>query len=188
MSFNKWEEWAGQALKGRRLHEPPEHVLRAAEALGSRLNGVRQAETTPVRTAAWPRWMRGLAAASILGVAVIGTLLLREAPPPLPDRGFESTVRGTRVELLSPAGDTVEAPRLFVWSRFDGATSYRVRILAVDDEVLWESVVADESVALPEQMRDRLQPAVVYRWRVEASDADGVVIGRSETSRFRIKP
>ena len=178
---SNWEKWAEQALKGRRLHEPPARVLREAEALGARL--------ADVRAATWPAWMRGLAAASILGVALVGgSLLLRQAPPSLPDPAAESMIRGTRVQLQSPAGELAEAPRSLAWQPFEGATRYRVQILAVDDEVLWDAVVTDESVAMPDEMRDRLQAAVVYRWSVEAFDADDGVIGRSEVSRFRIKP
>jgi hypothetical protein len=132
--------------------------------------------------------MRGLAVASVVGVAVVGTLLLRDGPPPLPERGVESTIRGSQVQLLSPSGELAEAPSSFVWRMFEGAASYRVSILAVDDEVLWDTVATGDSVELPAETRDRLQPAVAYRWRVEASDADGAVIGRSETTRFRIKP
>jgi hypothetical protein len=184
MSNGKWEEWAGQALKGPHLREPPEHLLRRVErsAFG------KQTEPAPVRTAAWPGWMRGLAAASIVGLAVIGTVVLRDGGPSLPERGIESTVRGSLVQLVSPTGEIPETPSSFVWRVFEGATSYRVSVLAVDDEVLWESVVAAESIELPEPTRDRLRSAVVYRWRVEALDADGSVVGRSETTRFRIKP
>jgi len=184
MNSRKWEEWAGQALKGPRLREPPELVLRQAErsAYGKPL------ETAPARTTAWPGWMRGLAAASIVGLAVIGGLVLREGQPPLPERGIDSTIRGSRVQLESPAGEIAEAPSSFVWRTFEGATSYRVSVLAVDDEVLWESVAAAVSIELPEPLRDRLRSAVVYSWRVEALDADGLVVGRSEVTRFRIKP
>jgi len=184
MKTSKWEQWAEQALKGRRLHEPPEQLIRRAERTGPR----QPSGTAPVRAAAWPGWMRGLAAASLVGVAVIGTMLLRDGAPPLPERGVESTIRGSRVQLLSPSGEIAEAPSALAWRSFEGAASYRASILAVDDEVLWDRVVTGDSVELPMEIRDRLQPAMAYRWRVEASDADGAVIGRSEAIRFRIKP
>lgn len=184
MNSSKWEEWAGRAIEGRRLHEPPEHALRQAERIATR----QTPGAAPARTSSWPGWMRGLAAASLVGVAVIGTMMLRDGSPSLPDRGVESTVRGSRIQLLSPVGEIAGTPTSFDWRTFEGAASYRVSVLAVDDEVLWEAVATDGSVELPAELRERLQSAVVYRWRVEASDADGAVIGRSETTRFRIKP
>jgi hypothetical protein len=178
--MKNWEDWAGEALKGRRLHEPPPQLLQEATALGERL---------PARSSGWPGWMRGLAAASVVGLALLGgTLMLRQAPPSLPDRGVDSMIRGTRVQLQSPSGDLAEAPRALSWQPFEEADHYRVRILAVDDAVLWEAQVSEASAVLPDVVRASLQSAVVYRWSVEAFDADDRLTGRSEPSRFRIKP
>jgi hypothetical protein len=130
-----------------------------------------------------------LAAAAIL---VLGTGLLfqlsRSGAPPLPAPGTETVVRGGEVEAVSPVGEVPAIPVELDWKPRPGAVSYRVRLSAVDDTVLWETTVPAPPVRLPAEITGHLHRAVVYTWTVEALDASGARVASSEPVRFRARP
>jgi hypothetical protein len=134
-------------------------------------------------------WMTRLAAAAMVILAA-GLFLQRfMAAPPLPaPPASGGVVRGGEVELLAPLGDVAAAPTELRWVPRPGAVSYKVRLLAVDDTVLWEAKVPAPPARLPAVVAQRLQPAVSYVWSVEALDAQGARLGGSEPARFRVRP
>jgi hypothetical protein len=166
----------------------------------------RLQETSPVRPAggtgkvvpfpaagARPRRMPAqawkLAAAVVLLLG--GGLLFRLAnpgAPSLPAPEIGGPVRGGELEAVSPVGDAAGIPVELRWNPRPGAASYRVRLLAVDDTVLWEATVPAPPARLPAEVQGKLQRAVSYLWSVEALDASGARLASSETVRFRIRP
>jgi hypothetical protein len=134
-------------------------------------------------------WLTRLAAAAVVILAA-GLFLQRfMASPPLPaPPASGGVVRGGEVELLSPLGDVAAAPAELGWEPRPGAVSYKVRLLAVDDTVLWEATVPAPPARLPAEVAQSLQPAVSYVWSVEALDAQGARLGGSEPARFRVRP
>ena len=177
MTSPDWVRWATKALKGKRLHEPSPAALQDALELGSQLRPGKRWST---------RW--GLSAAAVLVLAVGGAILLRGPEPPLPARSAETTIRGSRLELVAPRGDLDVVPSSLAWSAKEGAASYRVRVMAIDDTVLWEGVAEQDSVAVPPELREQILVAVSYLWEVEALDEEGAPIARSEPGRFRVAP
>ncbi|MFL6261148.1 MAG: zf-HC2 domain-containing protein [Thermoanaerobaculia bacterium] len=132
-------------------------------------------------------WKLAAAVVLLLG----GGLLFRLAnpsAPPLPAPGIGGPVRGGEIEAVSPVGDAAGVPSELRWNPRPGAASYRVRLLAVDDAVLWEGTVAAPPARLPAGVQGKLQRAVSYLWTVEALDASGARIASSETVRFRVRP
>lgn len=163
----------------------------------------RLAETSPVKPAgkvvpfpaagARPRrtpaqvWKIAAAVVLLLG----GGLLFRLAnpgAPPLPAPVAGGPVRGGELEVVSPVGDAAGIPSELRWNPRPGAAGYRVRLLAVDDTVLWETTVPAPPARLPAEVQGKLQRAVSYQWTVEALDASGARLASSETARFRIRP
>jgi hypothetical protein len=132
-------------------------------------------------------WMRWAAAAVLVVGLGLMLQLLRPVAPPLPDPEMGG-VRGGRIELLAPLGEVATAPAALRWAPVEGAAAYRVRLLAVDDEVLWEARATGPSVALPTEVAARLQGAVTYRWTVEALAADGSLLATGEPGDFRLPP
>lgn len=135
-----------------------------------------------------------LAAAALALVVGLGLHTFESRPgagsgdaPPLPPPPPAGVERGTAVSGLAPVGDLDAPPDGFTWSAAEGAESYRLTLLAVDDSVLWR-VEVGEPRAEPEADVIRLSPAVTYSWTVEAVDAAGQVIARSERVDFRIRP
>jgi hypothetical protein len=128
------------------------------------------------------------AAAAVLVLAAglaFFTLNAPEPPLPAPEAGV---VRGTGVEPLGPVGEVEEIPAELRWTPQEGAQGYRVRLIAVDDAVLWEETVAAPPARLPAGIAGRLHRAVVYRWTVEALDAKGARLAMSEPVEFRARP
>lgn len=136
------------------------------------------------RFAAW-----GLAAAAVLAV-VAGALLSGTGPaPPLPEAPESTVARGApRVKLLEPTGDRPEMPARLAWEEVADASRYRVRILAVDDTVLWQGESSTGALTLPPQALAALHPGVVYYWTVDALDTHGEVKVVSEAARFQVVP
>jgi hypothetical protein len=130
-----------------------------------------------------------LAAAAALALALgLGAYVLRAPqPPPLPDRPAGGAVRGAAVGGLAPSGELDAAPAAFTWDPVAGADRYRVTLLAADDAVLWQGEVAAPPAPLPAAVIP-LSSAVVYQWRIEALDAGGRTVARSERASFRVRP
>jgi hypothetical protein len=142
--------------------------------------------TAPRRTTSQV-WKLAAAVVLLLG----GGLLFRLAnpgAPPLPAPEIGGPVRGGEIEALSPMGDAAGIPTELRWAPRAGAASYRVRLLAVDDTVLWEATIPASPARLPSEVQGKLHRAVSYLWTVEALDVSGARLASSETVRFRIHP
>jgi len=97
-------------------------------------------------------------------------------------------VRGGEVEAVSPLGEVAGIPAELRWLPRPGALSYRVRLSAVDDTILWEATVPAPPARLPAEVIRTLHRAVVYVWSVEALGPAGERLGASEPVRFRARP
>jgi hypothetical protein len=143
------------------------------------------------RHGALPAWRWAAAALLVLSVGFLFQMMRPGSPvlPPPPEAG--DVMRGGEIEPLSPVGEREEMPAELRWTPREGARAYRVRLLAVDDTVLWETTVPATSAPearLPADIAGRLHRAVAYVWTVEALDAAGSRIAASEPVRFRVKP
>ncbi|HEX2224605.1 MAG TPA: hypothetical protein VHN15_10405, partial [Thermoanaerobaculia bacterium] len=145
----------------------------------------------PVRpaTAKVRTWRLAAAAAFLLTGSLLIWRSQQPGPLPLPAPPGQSEVfRGADVEVVSPVGEMETVPTELRWQEKDGAASYRVRLLAVDDTVLWDGTVTAPPARLPDEVAAQLQPAVAYIWTVEALAADGSRLAVSEPARFRAQP
>lgn len=161
--------WVGALLDAGKRFRPSENRVETT--------GFRRFSTT---------W--GLAAAAAM-VLVAGVLLHDpKTAPPLPYAVDDAVLRGETVKVLEPKGDHPVMPEWLRWEEHADAVSYRIRILAVDDTVLWEGESPVGAVRLTPEVLAALHPGVVYFWTVEALDARGDVRVRSETARFQVVP
>jgi hypothetical protein len=133
-------------------------------------------------------WRRLAAAAVVILAAGLGYQLFRPTAPPLPVPPSGGVVRGGEVEAVSPVGEVAGIPAELRWTPRPEASSYRVRLAAVDDTVLWEATVPAPPARLPGEVIRSLHRAVVYVWSVEALGPAGERIGISEPARFRARP
>ncbi len=93
----------------------------------------------------------------------------RSGPPGEP--AGTTTVRGTELQLIAPAG-AVESIREFSWQSPIRAERYRV-IVRRGSTVVWQAETTGLSVAPPQP--GVLQRDVQYEWQVEAIDREGHV-------------
>ena len=136
-----------------------------------------------------PVWGRlAAAAAVVLTAGLLYQTIGGPGAPSLPAPETGGVVRGGDLEALSPAGELGAMPEELRWTPREGARSYRVRLLAVDDTVLWEETVSAPPARLPAEVAGRLHEAVVYLWSVEALDGSGGRLAATEPVRFRVKP
>jgi len=152
--------------------------------------GPKAAPVRPVRQDRQDRTQFWKIAAALLLVLGGGLLfqLSRPGAPPLPPPVTAGPVRGGEIETLSPAGDVTAIPSELRWTPREGTRLYRVRLVAVDDTVLWEGTVPAPPARLPDGVIAKLHRAVAYTWSVEALDASGARIASSEAVRFRARP
>ncbi|MEA2600413.1 MAG: hypothetical protein QOF89_1405 [Acidobacteriota bacterium] len=144
-------------------------------------------QVVPTPSRSWD-WRRLAAAAVVILAAGLGYQLFRPAAPPLPTPQNGGVVRGGEVEAVSPVGEVAGIPSELRWAPRPGASSYRVRLSAVDDTILWEATVPAPPARLPAEVVRTLHRAVVYVWSVEALGPAGERLGASEPARFRARP
>ena len=175
-------DWVTARLRG-------EAVASAQPAAATAPAGMPQAgRVVPFRGRPAARtWVRFAAAAVLVVAAGLTVRTMYERPPALPAPPHGGVVRGSEVEVVSPVGEVAEPPRELWWTPVAGAAAYRVRLLAVDDTVLWETTTSAPPAPVPAEVMARLQRAVRYSWMVEALAADGTAVGRSAPARFRVR-
>lgn len=133
-----------------------------------------------------PYWGLAAAAVVVLGIAV-GLLAIRTPGTTLPDPGSApSVMRGANIRMVQPIGDILDFPDRFAWEAVAGAEKYQVRVKGVDGTILWEKTVRHPEANLPERLRNSLHRAVRYRWSVEAFDAGGELLAKSDAVDFLV--
>lgn len=126
-------------------------------------------------------------AVSLLVFGLFFTLYLAsQRPPSLPERVPDSVTRGTVVEPISPVGEIGTMPRELRWRPVKDAHHYEARLLAVDESTLWRGSTKYPRLVLPEELRERLHPRVVYFWMIEAFDENGSRLSGSERVSFLV--
>lgn len=125
-----------------------------------------------------------------VGLLVFGLFftlyLASQRPPPLPERVPDSVFRGTVVEPISPVGEIRAVPRELRWRPVKNAHHYEARLLAVDESTIWRGSTKYPRLVLPEKLRERLHPRVVYFWMIEAFDENGSRLSGSERVSFLV--
>lgn len=131
------------------------------------------------------RWTSALAlAASLLLGGVLAVELLQH-PPELGEPTVRDVVRGGVLHGLEPVGELSSAPQALRCEGDARAARYRFRILGVDQRLIFEAESTQPEVELAPGL---LEPFVVYRWAVEALDAQGAVVARSERQEIEVRP
>ena len=142
----------------------------------------------PSRPATAPAWRIAAALFMVLGAVLLFQLTRPGGPPALPAPETGGVFRGGEVETIAPLGEVAVVPDELLWERVEGARSYKVRLLAVDDAVLWETTVPAPPARLPAEVFGSLHPAVSYTWTVEALGPSGERLAVSEPAQFRARP
>jgi hypothetical protein len=100
----------------------------------------------------------------------------------------QEVLRSGSFALLSPAGDLQERPKQIVWEKISQASSYQVRLLAVDGSEIWKATTADTRIELPAAVREQIVPAKTLLAEIAAFDSSGAQVGATGQVRFRLLP
>jgi hypothetical protein len=160
------------------------------QAILQRLNSRLPTAASPPRTGFWSMgwWRPGFYAPAIVAVAgllVIAGIALRRDSNTLPaGPAHEIVERGQTIELLAPKGEIALPPTVLTWKILPGASAYRVKLMEVDRNVVWESQAKLPSVTLPLAIRNKALPGKRLIWSVEGFDRNGQLLGMG-TQDFR---
>lgn len=133
------------------------------------------------------RWLAPVATAAIMAVAALLWLRPHKEPDLLASAGNGTAVyRSQEVEVVAPAGELAQAPKLLQWKQFQGAAEYKVALMEVDHSALWTSQTADISVTIPSSTRAKMLPGKPVLWQVTAFDRQGQVLATSQVQRFSV--
>ncbi len=127
----------------------------------------------------WPGWVWPPVAAAVLAIAFI-LLAHRPTPTPVAPGDQTETVRGTELQLITPAGAT-ELLREFTWQSPVRADRYRV-IVRRGATVVWQAETSQLRLAPPPT--GTIERDVQYEWQVEAMDREGNVRMTSPPQSF----
>jgi hypothetical protein len=126
-------------------------------------------------------WQASIAA-GLLIAAVAGSRLLK------PTATEPDVLRGNAnvtVPLYEPAQTAVaDSARSFLWAHVAGASRYSFTLMDLEGRPLYDTVVSDTTLALPDSVR--LTAGGEYRWRVKASTPSGEEV--SEYRPLRLRP
>jgi hypothetical protein len=133
-------------------------------------------------------WLVPVAAALIIAAVGIGFLHRSREPQLRADAGNGPVVyRSQEIEVIAPAGEVPDAPKMLQWKAFAGASRYKVSIMEVDQEPLWSGETSDLVLTIPAAVRARMLPRKPLLWRVTAMDSQGRTLASSQMQRFSVQ-
>ena len=174
-------------------------AAKAVEQLRKRSKQIfRQAFPPPEPTPWWKSALtvRRMAQASLAMAALLlfaaAIVFFRSSPsrPQLEARNQtgQEVLRSGSFALLSPAGDLQERPKEIVWEKVVQASSYQIRVQAVDGSEIWKATTADTRIELPAAIRAQIVPAKTLLAEITAFDSSGAQVGATGQVRFRLLP
>ena len=137
-----------------------------------------------VRAYFTPRtWATAAVSAALLLVVIFGVIPSLKTPSP---QFFinEDLVRGESITLISPLIDIPTVPTQFKWKSHGENVEYKFYLY--NDKLLWTENTTENSIILPEEVRNLMAPSETYSWQVKAFAKEGGLIAVSSRVRFRI--
>lgn len=96
----------------------------------------------------------------------------------------EDLVRGESITLISPVIDIPTVPTQFRWKSHGEDVEYKIYLY--NEQLLWTETTTENSIILPEEIRNLMIPSETYSWQVKAYAKEGGLIAVSSRVRFRI--
>jgi hypothetical protein len=130
---------------------------------------------------------RMLAAAAMLVIALgLGYVAINREPPVSITQTNTDVYRSSRIRVIVPATEEVPtAPVELRWEAIPGATSYEVKIVEVDQTMLWRTSTRESRVAIPPQVVALFVPGKTIQWHVTALRG-AATVADSGVQRFRV--
>ena len=149
----------------------------------------RAAASSSLWARVWSSWSTRILvpAAAVMAIAIGSFVMLRPAKEPelRADAGNGPVVfRSQQVDLVGPSGSVSEAPKSLAWKAFPGAALYKVSLMEVDRNPLWDAETNAISVEVPAAVRAKMLLGKTVLWQVTALDAQGKVLATSQAERL----
>jgi hypothetical protein len=166
----------------------------AVEAIAKTL-GPRAREVT-TRRSFWgrlfepgprPVWLAGGAfamAAVLIAVGLSSQSRSQHSSPSVADS--DQSLRSSAINVTSPVGDVIEAPRAIEWKPVPEGQHYSVELAEVDGNPIFHKNVTTPEVRLPEEVRTLIKPSKKILLTIEAMDSSGAVLARSGAIAIRV--
>jgi hypothetical protein len=133
------------------------------------------------------RWLMPVAALAVITTASFFVLRASRQPDLNASLGSGPSVyRSQEVQLVSPAGELTQAPKLLEWKAFAGATKYKVEVMEVDHALLWSASTNYTSLTIPSATQAKMLPGKPVLWQVTALDSQERTLAVSQAKRFSV--
>jgi len=128
-----------------------------------------------------------------VSVALVLLVLLNVVPllkkTPLPpfflDLDKEERVRGESLSLISPVIDINAVPSQFMWAPLGDNVDYKISIF-FNHHPFWTATTKENTITLPEDVKNRMQASRKYSWQVKAFSPQGILLAVSPKVQFKI--
>ncbi|MGD2245573.1 MAG: zf-HC2 domain-containing protein [Candidatus Aminicenantes bacterium] len=130
------------------------------------------------------QWAAAAVSVGVLLVIAIGIIPNLKSPTPQ-FKIDNQVVRGGSLSLISPVIDIQSVPSEFKWDNLGEGVEYRIYIY--NSELLWSQTTKNNSIALPEEVQDRMKAGEHYAWEVKAFSPRGSLIAVSSRVQFKIE-
>lgn len=189
----KFEEHYFNCLPCFELTRQRDEMIRAVKTRGAEIFG-EEPQTRESRAPAWyqnvlsfltPRqWAVAAVSAAVVLITVFGVLptLKRGTPQFYLSEG--ETVRGSSIQAISPLTDVTSVPASFEWKSLGGDVEYQFYLS--NGELLWKGSTRENSIALPDEVKNRMVAGEKYFWQVKAFSSKGALIAVSSRIQFKI--
>lgn len=98
---------------------------------------------------------------------------------------YDDAVRGSKITLISPVWESETVPSKFEWKKMGEDVEYRIYIYD-NGNVVWNEATKDNSITLPENIKNSLISGKIYSWQVKAFSAKGTLVSLSSKVQFKI--
>lgn len=130
------------------------------------------------------QWATVAISAALVAVIVFGVLpMLKPTSPQF--YIYDDAVRGSKITLISPVWKSETVPSKFEWIKMGEDVEYKIYIYD-NGNVVWNSATKDNSITLPENIKNSLISGKIYSWQVKAFSAEGTLVSLSSKVQFKI--
>jgi len=129
------------------------------------------------------QWSLAAVSAAVIFIAILG--VLPDSTSEVPHFYVNSdTVRGDTLNLISPVINIDRVPSVFNWESQGEDVEYVISLY--NHELLWTTSTRDDSVRVPESVRDRMRAGERYSWQVKAFSSQGNLLSISSRVHFTL--
>lgn len=130
------------------------------------------------------QWALAAVSAAVLLIVIISIAPNFKTPAPQFYINDDS-VRGEKIDLISPVMDINAVPSQFKWAKSDRDFEYIINLYNNGD-ILWTTKTKENFVVIPEEVKKLMTSCGKYSWQVRAFSEKGTLVAVSSKVQFKI--